>query len=698
MFPCAHRPLAVASAAALFAFAGFAAPIAVAQDAANSAAHQGGESPAPGSYAVVNGDRVPIPSVPMGDPDVVKRIVAMGKNHNQVMDHLTYLTTKIGPRLTGSSNAEAANVWAKEQFEKWGLTNVELFKWGEIPVRFDRGPSTGKVVMARNTGGDAPEYRTLRELEFTTLAWGAGTNGAVRGPIVRMPTTEAEFEAVKDQLKGSWILIKSAGPAGRRGVGGFAGGMNARQRMFMDLRKKWKGGDAAQAEAAKPVDPNITRFEGTATGPRLPEDGVPVTLEVNLTDPSAVTGNFAYSRFQAAPIRNATFSKDTGELKFTWESPRGVSNYTLKIDGDKVKGSSPLPENGGEITVVASKADASKEPAKPAGPTLEERVLLAGPAGFISASTDDRVRTSSIGGWRTLDFDNLPQDVEVQVRSADYDFINSRIADGVPIEVEFDLPNKFVKGPIPVYNTIAEIRGTEKPDEVVIISAHMDSWNGPGSQGCTDNGTGSSVTLEAARLLAACNVKPKRTIRFVLWTGEEQGLLGSAGYVKSLSKDELAKISAVFVDDGGTNYQGGLNAIEEMIPYLAAATAPVNGIFYSETDKKALEANIKTQKRFQQEGASDNASFNRVGVPGFFWDETGRADYFFGWHTQNDKLNLAIPEYLMQSATNSAVVAYQLANAPDLLPRPAKAADDKPDTAAPARRGPNEAPGGSRSN
>ena len=83
---------------------------------------------------------------------------------------------------------------------------------------------------------------------------------------------------------------------------------------------------------------------------------------------------------------------------------------------------------------------------------------------------------------------------------------------------------------------MAEIRGSEKPDEVIILSAHLDSWDGPGSQGAQDNGTGSSVMLEAARILMAAGVQPKRTIRFCLWTGEEQGLHGSKGYVAALKR------------------------------------------------------------------------------------------------------------------------------------------------------------------
>jgi Zn-dependent M28 family amino/carboxypeptidase len=254
--------------------------------------------------------------------------------------------------------------------------------------------------------------------------------------------------------------------------------------------------------------------------------------------------------------------------------------------------------------------------------------------------------------------------------------------------VEFDLQNKLSAGPFPVYNVIAEIPGTEKPEEVVIISAHMDSWNGPGSQGTVDNGTGTAVTIEAARILGSLGIQPKRTIRFALWGGEEQGLLGSKAYIESLSEEELANISAAFVDDGGTNYEGGIPAADYMVEYLAAATAPINGVFYSETDGEYLNVNIRpTGEKIETHGGSDHAAFNRVGVPGFFWDEVGRADYGYGWHTQNDRLDLAIEEYLMQSATNAAIVAYNLANAPGLLPREGEVferAEDATDTTAAA--------------
>ena len=106
--------------------------------------------------------------------------------------------------------------------------------------------------------------------------------------------------------------------------------------------------------------------------------------------------------------------------------------------------------------------------------------------------------------------------------------------------VEVEIDNKFIPGPITVYNTVGEIPG-EKADEFVVVGAHLDSWDL--AQGTTDNGTGSCIVLETARLLARSGVKPKRTIRFVLFTGEEQGLHGSKQYVTAQGRDAQASVA-----------------------------------------------------------------------------------------------------------------------------------------------------------
>jgi carboxypeptidase Q len=515
--------------------------------------------------AVIDGKETPAPIIEMGDEEIVRAILDEGKNRNQVMEHLKHFTQNIGPRLTGSTRAKQANDWCVEKYREWGLSEPRLEEWGKIPVGFDRGPSSGSVLLRRETRsedeGVKVEFEEIRQLEFTTPAWTRGTQGPVSARVVKQPSSEVDFDKVREQLKDAWVLIPATSPVAQRGI---------RERVSSRIRMR----EEAHKKSAE-----------------------------------------------------ATEKGETPEL------------------------------------------------------SLEERIATCGAAGFISASRDERVWTGPWTGWREMTIDTAPRDIEVVVRRSDYDFINSRVFDNEPIEVSFDLSHRLftTEGGVPVYNTIAEIRGTEKPDEYIIVSAHLDSWDGPGSQGCTDNGTGSAVTLEAARILMAVGAKPKRTILFINWTGEEQGLLGSAAWIK-LHQDKLDKISAVFVDDGGTNYEGGLPAPDNMVDLLAAATAPINNQFYSEADGKFLNVNVRpVGKKITRGGGSDHASFTRLGIPGFFWDEVGRADYGYGWHTQNDKFDLAIPEYLMQSATNAAMTAYRLACAETMLPREAPEEEDKAD-------------------
>jgi hypothetical protein len=400
------------------------------------------------------------------------------------------------------------------------------------------------------------EFEKTRELEFSTLAWTKGTDGPKRGPLVKEPRTEEEYEAVKDELSGAWILMRPPPAVGQRGI---RGRLSDHFQRRVDARKK--------------------AAEGT-----------------------------------------------------------------------------PMSEL-----------------------TIAQRMVFDGVAGWISTTRDELVWTGGAPDWEERKLEEIPEDVHLVVRGSDYDYMNSRVADKEPIELEVDANHVLTAGPIPVFNTLAEIPGTEFPDEYVVISAHLDSWDGPGSEGCTDNGTGTAVTLEAARILMAAGAKPKRTILFANWTGEEQGLLGSREWVK-VNESKWPKISACFVDDGGTNYEGGLGVPDWQVDMLAAATAPTNNQFFDSVDNKPLNVNIrKGGKNETGGGGSDHASFLRVGIPGFFWDEIGRAEYRYGWHTQKDTFDLAIPEYLKQSATNAAIVAYRLACAPTLLPR--KDPNEKPEEA-----------------
>lgn len=284
----------------------------------------------------------------------------------------------------------------------------------------------------------------------------------------------------------------------------------------------------------------------------------------------------------------------------------------------------------------------------------------AGALGRISSSNNELVITS--GRYTGKTFENHPGKPRITVRKSDFERMTRNIWFGKKIVLEVGLENRWFKGPVSNYNVIADIPGTEKPDEYVIVSGHFDSWDGPGSQGANDNATGSMTAMEAARILMASKVKPKRTIRFILWTGEEQGLFGSTGYVKA-HPELLPKISAVLVDDGGTNYQGGYECIASQKDILEAAFAPVVKAFPD------MPQVARVRAKMPKGGGSDHAPFNAVGVPGFFTIETGRADYGKVHHTQFDTIEYSVKEYLVQSATNHAVVAYNLASLPTLLPR-----------------------------
>ena len=238
------------------------------------------------------------------------------------------------------------------------------------------------------------------------------------------------------------------------------------------------------------------------------------------------------------------------------------------------------------------------------------------------------------------------------------------------VQVEMEISNTIGSKPMEVFNTVAEIRGSEKPDEVVIIGGHLDSWDlGTGS---TDNGTGSIAVLEAARALAKLSLKPKRTIRFVLFSGEEQGLYGSQEYVKA-HKRELEKISAVLVHDTGTGrvLTLGLHDNYQDRELVDQVLAPLR-------DLKLLEP------RMARSFGTDHLSFDEVGVPGFFCIQD-RAEYNLTHHSQSDTFDKVWKDDLNQGAEVLAALAYNTANLPEMLPRrplpfnPAKDASKKED-------------------
>lgn len=319
----------------------------------------------------------------------------------------------------------------------------------------------------------------------------------------------------------------------------------------------------------------------------------------------------------------------------------------------------PAPKNAEELAAMKGQL-ANVWLLNPAGGAFLKELSAAmeseGGYGFVSGGRGDLLLT---GGSPRVEMDKLPKLPFVRLRSDCYATLQKHLADGKEVEVEFDIRNHFRKGPIPLYNVIADLPGTEHPDEFVVVGGHLDSWDG--ATGTTDNGTGTATTIEAARILTAIGSKPKRTIRFMLWSGEEQGLMGSRAWVQK-HKDELVKYSACLVHDGGTNYLSGIAGMKEMRPQLELVFAPILSL------STEMPFKIRDIEAFTPIG-SDHESFTAAGVPGFFWDQAGRANYTHTHHTQYDTYDSAIPEYQMHSSVVTATGALGIANLPALLSR-----------------------------
>jgi carboxypeptidase Q len=273
----------------------------------------------------------------------------------------------------------------------------------------------------------------------------------------------------------------------------------------------------------------------------------------------------------------------------------------------------------------------------------------------------------------------------------------------VDVELELDVQTHFVDEDLMQWNTIAEIPGTDKKDEVVMVGAHLDSWHG--GTGATDNGAGSVVAMEVMRILKAVGAKPRRTIRIGLWSGEEQGLYGSRAYVAQhfasrpepskeekdkpwyLQKDkgpltvkpEHAKLAAYFNLDNGTGKVRGIYAEENaaVVPIFEAWLVPLH-------DLGATAVTMNTT------GGTDHESFDGVGLPGFQFIQDEVEYDTRTHHTNMDLYERLVKNDLEQAAVVMACFTYNAAMRDAMLPRKPMPRDEppkdekKPGPAAPA--------------
>lgn len=309
----------------------------------------------------------------------------------------------------------------------------------------------------------------------------------------------------------------------------------------------------------------------------------------------------------------------------------------------------------------------------------EEKVLAVVDHGYGSFG-GGTVFVQSGGSWKTGETTTVPG---ITVALEQWDRIARLIERKTDVELELNVANTFYDDDPMQYNTVAEIPGTDKKDELVMVGAHLDSWHS--GTGATDNGAGSVVMMEAMRILKALDARPRRTIRIALWTGEEQGLLGSQNYVQQhfgsrppidepdmkgmptllrreagpvTVKPEQAKISAYFnVDNGSGKIRGlYLQENEAVAPLFEAWMQPF----------KDLGMSTLTMRNT---GGTDHQSFDAVGIPGFQFIQDP-LDYETRTHHSNmDVYDRLQADDLRQAAVIVASFVYNAAMRDQMLPR-----------------------------
>jgi len=486
------------------------------------------------------------------DP-VVEKIITIGKEDNQVMDHLDILCNRFGGRLVGSDAYENAAEWAAYKFREWGM-EVEMDEAGELHVGFNRGPWFGRLLGENGM-----------HLHFATPSYTSGTKGVQTGHVLKEPGTQGEFDSMKGRLKGAWVLI---------------GGEN-------------KG---------YPVD---------------------YSDEANKKRDSIIQVNSGIEK-KNQEIRRAN-----------WRKPDNEKEELL-----------PLNE----------------EPA-----LFYKQMKEAGILGIIQSSpvpirvVYDRKNTPD------MTWDSLPSVPDIKLDKHQYEIIEQMVEERQNFFLEFDIRNHFKMGPVKYHNVIGVIPGTEYPDEYVIMGGHLDAYDV--ATGGVDNGNGSTVAMEAARLIMAAGGKPKRTILICLWAAEEFGLLGSKSWVER-NDDKLENISAMFNRDYGPLAPVSISVSDSMWSDMEKICEPVKSInpdFPFEMKKR--------EPRPRPKGAwgSDHGPFAMKGVPTlrFGLEDVKGYDFNYGeiWHTERDQYNKSIKEYQEHAAIVLAVIVYGIANLDHRLSR-----------------------------
>jgi hypothetical protein len=334
----------------------------------------------------------------------------------------------------------------------------------------------------------------------------------------------------------------------------------------------------------------------------------------------------------------ASMKQPTGRPDYNWEK------FATKVSFEKMKNERDELTTQWNDNIVRSGYD---------GKTIIMALEYAGAAGIVSSYWSKGFGANKIFGAKTKTIPTIDLELE------DYGMLYRLAENGHKPKIKLVAESNNL-GLVPTFNTIGEIKGTEKPNEYVILSAHLDSVDG--AQGATDNGTGTLVMIEAMRILKKMYPNPKRTILVGHWGSEEQGLNGSRAFIED-HPEIVANIQAVFNQDNGTGRvneitgSGFLYSYEFLSRWLS--TVPIEITNEIDTEFPGMPTG----------GGSDHSSFVAVGVPAFRLSSLDWSYRDYTWHTNRDTYDKIVFDDVRNNVILTAILAYMASEDPNTTSR-----------------------------
>ena len=255
----------------------------------------------------------------------------------------------------------------------------------------------------------------------------------------------------------------------------------------------------------------------------------------------------------------------------------------------------------------------------------------------------------------SMGFDSYFEIPTVSMIAEDLKLLERFLDQGKSVRIKINVQNQVSSGPVDSANVVGEIRGSEHPEQVIVVGGHLDSWDL--ADGATDDGCGVATTLGAAKAIKLSGFKPKRTIRFVLFTGEEQGLLGSLAYTKTHKDELLNHVAAVVLDNGqGPVVKLSLGGHDDVIPAVKK---------FAEAVKAFGELDVDDNTVF----GTDAGPFILAGLPGINMGQDS-PEYKYTHHSAVDTFDKVKPDLLTRDATMMALTSFWIADRPERLATP----------------------------